>query len=228
MAVEQAKDVLGTAESQGFSTGWSWKDTYATSLAEDGYERFAQYSVTPDTTMLYAGPARFTAIDPTVLTPIGLSDNVSMQSNPQLAQLFELGSNRSFFTRGKTINQLSMSKMLADQKNILAALSQNAYRPASMATANSATGSSAPGPEAPNPNVMLNLDSEYFDVPFGMLLLMKTRGGGSEGSGKPIAALYLEYCMFGSHQFNIASSTPVVMENISLQFDRVVPVSISA
>lgn len=214
-------DTLPVQTDAGFSTSYDWKNDYVSSLAEDGYERFSQFSASPDATALFAGPARFSGLSgsSTGLIPIGLSDNLSMQSNPQLARLFEIGSNRSFFTRGKTVHNLSLGKMLADQQNILQALSKNAYRPL---INDSGTGS--PGAEAPNPDIKMNIDSEYFNVPFGLMLMFKTRGGG-DGSGKVLSALYLEYCMFSGYQFQVASQSPVIVENINVEFDRPVPVS---
>ncbi|HET8686736.1 MAG TPA: hypothetical protein VFM18_08735 [Methanosarcina sp.] len=215
-------DKLSTSPT-GFTAGWDWKGSYVEGLNDsEGLERFSQFSATPDTTLLYASSARFTSVDPSTLTPIGLADNISFASNPMLARLFEIGSNRSFFTRGKTTNSLQLSRMLADQDNVLEALSKNAYRPA-LATA----GMSAPGADAPNPGIKMNLDSEYFNVPFGLLIVFKTRGGGDDGYGKALSAVYLEYCMFSNFQFGIASQSPVIQENVAIEFDRVVPVSLN-
>jgi hypothetical protein len=133
-------------------------------------------------------------------------------------RLFEIGSNRSFFTRGKTAPVISMSKVLADQQNILAALSQAAYRPLQ-----ATNGQRAPG--ADGSDIMMNLDSEFFAVPFGLLLIMKTRGGGADGYGKVLSAIYLEYCMFEGYSFQIASQQPVIAENIQIQYDRAVPIT---
>lgn len=223
MAINKADDKLGTTRESGYSTAWDWKGEYVSNLKEDGYERFSQYSATPDTTVLFAGPARFTGLGGNTadLLPIGLVDNIQMQSSPQLQRLFEIGSNRSFFTRGKTASTISFSKMLADQQNILKSLTNNAYRPEL-----NVGGAKDPGAETPNPDIMMNLDSEFFAVPFGLMILMKTRGGNS-GNGKILSASYLEYCMFSGFQFSIASQSPVIMENIGIEFDRLVPVSLT-
>lgn len=215
-------DQIPSQTTSGFSTSYDWKNTYVSTLAEDGYERFSQYSASSDSTLLFSGPARFTGLggDASILTPIGLTDGIQMQSNPQLARLYEIGSNRAFFTRGKTQSALTLGKMLADQANILASLSQQAYRPAL-----NDQGMGSAGATSPNPNVMMNLDSEFFNVPFGLLLLFKTRGGGDAGYGKVLTALYLEYCMFSSYNFNIASTSPVIMEGVGIEFDRPVPVA---
>lgn len=214
-------DVLPAVSDGGFTSSWDWKGAYVSRLNEDGLERFSQFSASPDSTLLFAGPARYTGLSGgSDLTPIGMVDNISYQDNSQLMRLFEVGSNRSYFTRGKSSPAMSMSKVLADQKNILAALSQASYKPA-MAT----DGQRAPGAETAS--VMQNLNSEYFAVPFGLLLVMKTRGGSADGYGKTLSALYLEYCMFDNYSFQVASQQPVIVENLQIQFDRAVPVAFS-
>lgn len=221
MALNATDDRLPAAETGNFQPGWDYKSNYVSSLAEEGYERFSQFSASPDSTMLYAGPARFTGLaDASALMPIGLADNITVQANPSLARLFEIGSNRSFFTRGKTASGISFGKMLADQKNILAALTQQSYKPL--------YNPSAPaGAESPNADIMMNIDSEYFSVPFGLMLVLKTRGGGLAGEGKVLTALYLEYCMFSNYSFGIASASPVVVESVGVEFDRFLPVSLN-
>lgn len=229
MAVDKKNDSLATSEDFGFSTGWEWKQEYIQRLghtndSKDGLERFSQMSASPDTTALFAGPARFTAIGSEAqLTPIGLIDGLQISANPMLQRLFEMGSNRSFFTRGKTITQMSFSKMLANQANILAALQQNAYIPADM----SSDGGRAAGADSPNTKIMHNLDSEYFAVPFGLLIVFKSRGGGNGGSGtgQVLSAIYAEYCMFSNYNFNVSNNSPVIMENVAIECDRIVPVA---
>lgn len=224
MAASATNDKLSTADGLGLNTAWDWKGSYVSGLAEDGLERYSQYSATPDTTILYAGPARFTGLadDASVLIPIGLADQISIQSNPALARLFEIGSNRSFFTRGKTASAMSLGRMLADQKNILAALTENAYRPAGTNT------SSPAGAATPNPNIMMNIDSEFFGVPFGLMMLFKTRGGSNaDGGGKLLTAVYLEYAMFSSYAFQVASASPVIVESVGIEFDRILPISLN-
>lgn len=225
MAATPQNDTLATVAGSGFSTEWDWKGDYVSSLAEDGYERFGQYSASPDTTLLFAGPARFSGLSGSAanLLPIGLCDNISVQTDAGLARLFEIGSNRSFFTRGKSTIALSMTKLLADQANILMALTANAYRPAV-----ADQGVEAPAANSPNPNIGVNLDSEYFGVPFGLLVITKTKGAGLSGYGKVLAAQYIEYCMFQNYSFSIISTQPVISEGVSMQADRVVPVSFSA
>jgi hypothetical protein len=222
MAVESVNDRLGTTVGAGFAPDFDWKGNYVSSLNDDGLERFSQYSASPDSTLLLAGPARFSAISsPTVsLTPIGLVDGIGIQQNPSLSRLYEIGSNRSFFTRGKTVSSVSFSKMLADQANILAACTQNSYKPVT-----DSTGTKAPGNNT-NPEIQMNLDSEVFGVPFGLLLVFKSRGGDDSGTGKILTAIYLENCMFANYSFSISSGQPVIMDSVAMEYDRTVPVSL--
>lgn len=214
-------DTLGTVQDSGFSTAWDYKGNYVGQLKEDGYERFSQYSATPDTTILFAGPARFTGLagDNTKLYPMGLVDGIGYQATPQLQRLFEIGSNRSFFTRSKTMSSITFSQMFTDQKSVMSALMSAAYRPLVNDDGSKSAGSDT------NPDVAMNIDSEYFNVPFGLFIVFKTRGGNA-GDGKVLTALYLEYCMLSNFNFNIANQSPVIMQNIAIEFDRTVPVAL--
>lgn len=223
MAITKTNDQLGATSDYGFSTGWDWKGEYVGKLKEDGYERFSQYSATPDTTLMFGGPARYTGLSDSTadLIPIGLTDGIQYSQNAQLARLYEIGSNRAFFTRGKTVSAISFGRMLADQSSILKILSQNRYSPLT-----NSDGMKAPGADEPNKDIYMNLDSEALAVPFGLLLVFKTRGAGADGYGKTLTAVYLEYCMFEGYNFSLNSQSPVIVEGISIQYDRAVPVSI--
>lgn len=229
MAINKNDDTIGNTRDAGFSTAWDFKGQYVSGLAEDSLERFGQYSATPDSTMLFAGPARFTGLagNTAELTPIGLTDGIALQSSPQLQRLYEIGSNRAFFTRGKTMSSVSFSRVLADQANILMALTANTYRPLQ------ATGGQSGPSASPNIDVAMNIDSEYFSTPFGLMLLFKTRGGPSstgttgQSTGKILSCIYLEYCMFSNYSFQVANQSPVIMEGLGIEFDRVVPVAMT-
>ena len=221
---------LGSSDTKGLSAGWDWKGEYVDGLGSgDGLERFSQGSATQDTTLIFGGPARFTGIgtDTTKLHPIGLIDGFSFNSASQLQRLFEIGSNRSFFTRGKTISQISVGAMLADQQNLMKVLSResvNANGIAGKYSTNS-SGTKAPGIG----NFYMNLDSEALAVPFGIFMLFKTKGStnGKNLRGTILGAAYLEYCMLSNFQFNVQSQSPVIAENVAIEFDRVVPVELT-
>lgn len=215
-------DTLGSGTGQ-FDLNWDWKGEYVSSLnqGKEGYERFSQLSATPDTTALYGGPARFSAIKgSSSLIPLGLVSGVTFQSGVGVQRLFEIGSNRSFFTRGKAAPTIQMSRMLADQKNLISILLQNAAT-GDFYTNSKGTKAAGVG------DIMMNLDSEFTNIPFGILMVLKTKGSNVESNrGKTLSAIYMESCMMEGYGFNLDSVSPVIQEGISIQFDRVVPVAI--
>lgn len=215
-------DTLGSGNGQ-FDLNWDWKGEYVSALNknQDGYERFSQLSATPDTTALYGGPARFSAITgPQTLLPLGLVSGVQFQSGVGVQRMFEIGSNRSFFTRGKAAPTLQMSRMLADTKNIISVLLANA---ATSDLYKNDSGTKAAGVG----DIMMNLDSEFTNIPFGILMVLKTKGSNTPSSrGKVLSAIYLESCMMEGYGFSLDSVSPMIQEGISIQFDRVVPVAI--
>lgn len=223
-------DHLGWGTGQ-FNLNWDWKKEYMAPLNGDyGLERFSQLSAAPDSTAIFGGPARFSGLGGSPasrLTPIGLVSNLSVASGVGVVRLFEIGSNRSFFTRGKAAPSLQFGRMLADQQNLISVLLKNSVANGSGIGLNAA-GTAAAGPSGANSSVMMNLDSEYTNVPFGILLVLKTKGDPEGGSrGKVLSAIYLESCFMEGYGFSVDATAPVIQEGISIQFDRIVPVAIT-
>jgi hypothetical protein len=74
---------------------------------------------------------------------------------------------------------------------------------------------------------MLNLDSEFTNVPFGVMLVLKTKGGkDTQSRGKTLAAIYLELCVMDGYSFSMDAAAPAIQEGVAIQFDRIVPVDI--
>ncbi len=211
----------------GFDLNWEWKNEYFSSLSngDQGYEDFSQLSAAPDCTAIYAGPPRFASIGVSgvQLMPIGLVQSISLASGVANQRLFEIGSNRSFFTRGKAAPSITLSKLLADQKNLISALMTHARKD----MVRNYGGNSDPGAQGEDSTIMLNLDSEFTNVPFGVMLVLKTKGGkDTQSRGKTLAAIYLELCVMDGYSFSMDAAAPAIQEGVAIQFDRVVPVDI--
>ncbi len=223
-----------TSDTEGFAAGWDWKGEYVDRLSGgDGLERFSQGSLTPDTTLLFAGPARFSTVaaDTSRLHPIGLVDSFAYSSNSPVQPLYEIGSNRTFFTRGKTQNQIQLSSMLADSQNLMRAVMEEVYDGTNRFATDgdyfvNTRGTKAPGAE--NSDLWLNLDSEALSLPFGILMVFKTKGqeDGNDLYGKIIGAAYLELCMMTNFNLNVQAQAPTIQENVGIMFDRAVPVAV--
>lgn len=224
---------LGTANPDGFAAGWDYKGDYISSLSNgEGLERFSQGSLTPDTTILFAGPARFSAVstEPDRLHAIGLVDSFGFSSSATVQPLYEIGSNRTFFTRGKTQNQLQISAMVADHANLLKAFIQETYEGKSQKAKDSNYFLNTGGTKAAGSGELaFNLDSEALNVPFGILMVFKTKGEENSTSlnGKIVGATYLENCMLTNFSLNVQAQSPVIQENVGVMFDRAVPVQVS-
>jgi hypothetical protein len=219
-----------TSDTTGLAAGWDWKESYVDRLSSGaGLERFSQGSLTPDTTLLYAGPPRFNGVNETGtnLSAIGLVDSFGYSTNASVQPLYEIGSNRTFFTRGKTQSQLQLSAMLADQSSLMKALSQMAYNEETGQDVSDGYTLNTSGGKAPGyGNMFLNLDSEALNIPFGILMVFKTKGDTDGTNGKIIGATYLELCTLTNFQFQVAAQAPVIQENVGIIFDRAVPVKV--
>lgn len=223
-----------TSDTQGFAAGWDWKGEYVDRLASgDGLERFSQGSLTPDTTILFAGPARFSDSDVTNrLHPLGLVDSFSYQTQNSLQPLWEIGSNRTFFTRGKSQNSIQVGAMLADHASLMNALTQESYNAETGQVNDTGTADlyvNTAGTKSPGVgNLWFNLDSEALSVPFGILMTFKTKGqtGSDSLNGNIMGAVYLENCHLSNFQFQVSAQAPVISENVGIMFDRAVPVAV--
>jgi hypothetical protein len=71
-------------------------------------------------------------------------------------------------------------------------------------------------------DLFMNLDSNLFDNPFGMMFYME------DAKKNPYGAVYCTECYIQTHQFNVGASADVIAEGVTIQFDRAVPIDISA
>lgn len=155
----------------GAKTTWDWKNEYIQRLDNgEGNELFSQASVTPDTTLLLAGPPRLNDGFSDVLSPIGLVTDVTFSSDNGLRPTWEIGTDMTYFTRGKVSYQLSIGAMIANKSSLLKILTRQS--PVSDADVEvkkaSHTGS-----------FWSDIDTDNTASPFGILMIFKTKGGGS-------------------------------------------------
>lgn len=166
-----------------------------------------------------------------VAYPIGVIENFAIAQNRQLQRLFEIGSKRSYFITGRNVGSLQIARTLFHGPNLLRSL--YAYYPATkigrgavQLLASGAGRSNAVAPEIrSNPgfgDFLANLDSDLFDQPFGLFLIMR------DNKNQPYSGIYLEDVFLQAHQFSINSSSTLVAEGVTAQFDQVIPVDVGA
>lgn len=199
-------------------------------------------------TMLAAGPPRLAAIGATgasgvdvtssnVAFPIGVVQNFNVGQSSQVLRLFEIGSERSYFIRGRTMGTIGLGRVMYHGPSLLRVL--NAYQSGTggpskqfsalydeaedqQARLNTAAEPAGKSTFANNPgtkNIWLDLASDVFSQPVGLMLLMR------DSNNDTVGAFYFEYCMITNHGFAADSGGTILSENASLMFERVVPIS---
>jgi hypothetical protein len=214
-------------------------------------ENFVQSGVAPDgkfmssrDLLLAAGPPSLEALGATATAatllaesgaaqlayPIGLISGFNIGHNKQFARFFEIGSDRSYFLSGRTVGQASFQRPMYHGPSLLRVMTAY-YQDLALPTAvlpmfpnvglanmqNPHDVKVAPGYE----NIFMNLGSDLFDQPMGILLYFKDSNEDTMGAG------YLEYCYFPNHGFGTDANGVVINESVSVQFERLVPVAVS-
>jgi hypothetical protein len=173
--------------------------------------------------------------------PIGVVDTGSMQQDRQMAQIFELGSKRSYILASRTTGVMSLARVFYKGPNLLRML--YAYYPEAKINTSIQQGASTEGTgnsitntiqlnadskeklpgilDLPGySNVFFNLNSDLFSQPFGIVLYIKNN------NSKEVAAVYLEECYIQNHVLNMSANNIIVAENTTLRFERVVPIKV--
>lgn len=193
-------------------------------------------------TMIAAGPPRLSSLGSVALStntdnptsnwalPIGVVQNFNLSHQRSFARFFELGSERSYFISGRTVAQAGFGRVLYYGPSILRVL-YSFYAdnlaptiiPASksIVTANIANQHDVripPGFE----NIYLNLASDLFSQPCGILVYMK------DSNENTVGAVYLEETYIPSHSIATDAQGVVIQEQVALQPERVVPIAVTS
>ena len=192
-------------------------------------------------TMLAAGPPRLSAVGGSAAAaaslgkqnwalPIGIVQNFNLAHNKAFARFWELGSERSYFIAGRTVAQAGFGRVLYNGPSILRVMYAFYEDPAPTLVptfgvdktimqnvANQHDVKIPPGFE----NIYLNLASDLFSQPCGLLVYMK------DSNETTLAAFYLEETYIPSHSIATDAQGVVVQEQVALQPERVVPIAVA-
>lgn len=198
-------------------------------------------------TMVAAGPPRLSAIGGVAAAasatsngsknwavPVGIVQNFNLSHNRAFARFWELGSERSYFISGRTVAQAGFGRVLYHGPSLLRvmysfyedllpptivpAFPANVLDPSiSGRVANQHNVKIPPGYE----NIYLNLASDLFSQPCGLLVYMK------DSNENTISSAYLEETYIPSHSIATDAQGVVIQEQVALQPERVVPVAVS-
>lgn len=178
-----------------------------------------------------AGPqGNVQGVDDIVL-PIGVIQNVNLSHNRTFNRIFEIGSERSYFISGRTIGQLSIARIVYHGPSLLRML--YAYYedqiPPNLVDAvfpNKGIQTVANPHDVIIPagfeNMFLNLASDLFSQPIGLLMYVRDSNLDTYG------AVYLEGCYVPNHTWATDAQGVIIQESAAIQFERAVPVAVSA
>lgn len=193
-------------------------------------------------TMIAAGPPRLSAVGGAAgaaastgtqnwALPIGAVQNLNLAHNRAFSRFWELGSERSYFIAGRTVAQAGFGRVLYHGPSILRMLYsfyEDEIPPTLVPTfgvdknisamvANQHDVKIPPGFE----NVYLNLASDLFSQPCGLLVYLK------DSNETTLSAFYLEETYIPSHSIAVDAQGVVVQEQVALQPERVVPIAVA-
>lgn len=217
---------------------WNPYDQYVQGGLPDGRYLNAAY------TMLAAGPPRLAnvggdaflagalssgsqAVDQ-IAYPLGLLQTIQLGNVTQLNRFFEIGSERSYFIDGRTVGSLSVSRIMYHGPSILRVLwayYKDDVPPTIIPSVFPNVGTASvdnphdvvipPGYE----NLYLNLASDLFRQPIGLLLMFRDSNQDSFGS------IYFESCRVPQHNIGTDAMGTVLQEAVSVQYERMIPVA---
>jgi hypothetical protein len=188
-----------------------------------------------------------------VVYPIGITQNVAMSQNKAISRIFEIGSERSYFIAGRSVGQLSLSRVLFHGPSLLRVLyayyatagadvgtypidplyfSEGTDNPLNYPFIQGEQGSRASdstkariksglhGVRVPPgfDNFFVNLASDLFAQPIGLLLTLRDNEENNYGS------IYLEQCYVPTHSFGVDAQGLIVQESVGIQYERMVPI----
>ena len=206
--------------------------------------------VSAETTLVAAGPPKVSQTQGGGQTggvyPIGLLETVGLQQSKQLQRIFEIGSNRSYFVPGRVIGSLTIGRTFYFGPSLLRVLyayyNHNANS-IEFGTLPAGSTKVVDGLELPDPAAKLldtvdsstlhrlrrtpgedyffvDLASDLFNQPTGLAIYFK------DANSVSVGAMYLEENYVQGHQMSVSSGSVLVMEGVSMQYDRLVPIKV--
>ncbi|NIR25617.1 MAG: hypothetical protein GWN77_01315 [Gammaproteobacteria bacterium] len=185
-------------------------------------------AITSENFLIAAGPARLSQVGDNFVGnvfPIGMLESVSIGQQKMLQQVREIGSRRSYIISSYATGNLAISRVMYSQASLLRVLTlanddfDNLDNPPGAPIIGAFSGN-VPADTA-DPALYINLQSELFDRPVGMLFYVLDQ------RNNPYGAFYAEECQIQTHNVALAAQGVSISEQASMVFDRLVPVSVS-
>jgi hypothetical protein len=166
-----------------------------------------------------------------IVFPLGIVQNFSLSQTRNFQRIWEIGSERSYFIAGRNMGQIGLGRVYYHGPSLLRVL--YAYyadmlgdvvvwplfpNVGSQSMANPHDVVIPPGYK----NIYLNLASDLFAQPVGLLLLLR------DVNLNTLGALYFEACYVPNHTWGVDSQGVIIQEQSGIQYERALPVNVPA
>lgn len=205
----------------------AWAQQYKEQSIEMHHSNSMFDLVSPDDSILVAGPARLSEAGALSVVAggsfyiIGVCQSVQIQESSQIQPLKAIGSRRHLFTKTNVPASASIGRMMFFGKNLARALYTHVREPRVKTNSKFYQ-----GPLYETSKFLANLEEDLFRIPFGLGIIYHTARTASQAktSGSLAAgAEYLECCYLQSRAVSLQTGQTMVMEQVQLLADRLVP-----
>jgi hypothetical protein len=211
-----------------------WEGQYKEQSIEMLHDASMFDLVSADDSILIAGPARLAdsyrgaEANGTALYVIGVCQNFSFNETSQIQPFKGIGSRRHLFTKTNSPVSAQMSRMLFNGKNLALALYSSTATQENLFSDGSGTNDKAVqgGDSISDAKMLTNIEEDLYRTPFGLGIIYhspRSAHDANSGTGTAVGAEYIECCYLQSRSASVQSGQTVVMEQVSIIADRVVP-----
>ena len=220
-------------------SSWNFKESF---VQDDENQGTSTSFIASESTLICAGPPSVSNMMNVV--KVGLAPSIQISQNIPQQRIYEIGSMRCHILNGIPVGGFTISRMIYNGPSLLRGIYGNLYDSngnltplaiqgltgGSPTTANTSTLNSlqkAWGNMFSTPDKVMTADASSqlwlslwdtrLRLPFGLAIYMQDVAGNAAGG------VYYEGCKVNSSQYGQSSGQMVMMEGISVAFDRAVP-----
>ena len=220
---------------EGTSEDWNWRENFV--QKDENLSTGANF-IAAESTLLCAGYAK--ATPQMKVVKLGLCPSVQVSQQIPQQRLYEIGSMRCHILNGIPQGGLSINRLIYNGPSLARALYVPSIDNANQITDGAANGTLTGANAAQdavaqqwfslnqNPDVVMDYHGKTnlwlsmwdtrFRMPFGLAIFMQ------DIKGNAVGGLYFEGCKMGNHQFSQSAGQMIMMEGLSVMFDRSVPI----
>ena len=203
----------------------SWIKQYKEQFVEHYHDSSQLTFIQPDDCLIVAGPPRLSMATGTdVFHTIGFINSFQYTETRSVQPLKAIGSRRHVFSSTNAPVQISISRMMLIGNNLLKSLYANATFGEGITNTNSKYDIKNSSNEG---TWWTNIEEDVYRVPFGLGVIWDApaslANACNSGSTMHAGAEYFEVCTLVNRSTAIQSGQAVMMENVTMMADRIIP-----